>query len=116
MSKHPIQPLVTDEHGTVRFKANAIVRDLLDYSSRGGFGLNEIAVRAYNREDREQFAQLIGYSHEVLEAASRMLAHGETEQEARLKYLEELVTSISEPLRRAAVAAFSIHPDDLEPR
>lgn len=46
--------------GILRFKANAIVRHLLD---NGGITLHDIAVMDFSREDREQFAQLIGYSH-----------------------------------------------------
>jgi hypothetical protein len=37
----PIQPLYTDEHGTVRFRANALVRFLLD---NGGIDMNKLAV------------------------------------------------------------------------
>lgn len=58
--KHPMQPLVRDSEGVVRFKANAIVRFLLD--THPTMDLNQIAVRRFPREDREQFAQLIGYS------------------------------------------------------
>ena len=58
--KHPVQPLCEDKHGVLRFKANAIVRYLLD---NGGIGMNALAVEDFTREDREQFAQLIGYSH-----------------------------------------------------
>ncbi len=57
--KHPIQPLDLDEHGTLRFKSNAIVRHLLDH---GGIDMNALAVMKFSQEDREQFAQLIGYS------------------------------------------------------
>lgn len=56
---HPIQPLVKDSDGIVRFKANGIVRYLLD---NGVFDLNHISVHDFPQEDREQFAQLIGYS------------------------------------------------------
>lgn len=58
-AKHPLQPLITDEYGITRFKHNAIVRYLLD---NGGIDLNKIAGIPFSREDREQFAQLIGYS------------------------------------------------------
>lgn len=52
--KNPIQPLHVDQQGVLRFKANAIVRDLLDFSSRRGFGLNEIAMRDdYTNDDRQ---------------------------------------------------------------
>ncbi len=57
--KHPIQPLETDGFGVVRFKQNAIVRFLLD---DGPFDLNQLAAMSFADEDREQFAQLIGYS------------------------------------------------------
>lgn len=58
---HPIQPLEIDERGTLRFKKNAIVRHLLDH---GGIDMNDLAVMDFSPEDREQFAQLIGYSHD----------------------------------------------------
>jgi hypothetical protein len=59
MSKHPIQPLEMDQAGTVRFKNNAIVCYLLD---NGGIDMNKIAHLPFSEEDREQFAQLIGYT------------------------------------------------------
>ena len=63
--KHPIQPLVWDVVGdnetddVIRFKKNKIVRFLLD---AGPFDMNQLALMPFDREDREQFAQLIGYS------------------------------------------------------
>jgi len=57
--KHPIQPLVKDEHGVLRFKENKIVSYLLD---NGGIDLNMLAVLQFDQNDYEQFAQLIGYS------------------------------------------------------
>jgi hypothetical protein len=59
MNKHPIQPLEKDPNGVVRFKGNSIVKHLLN---NGGIDLNQIACMDFPREDREQFAQLIGYS------------------------------------------------------
>lgn len=56
---HPVQPLYKDEHGAQRFKKNAIIEYLLD---NGGLDLNKLAVLPFSDEDREQFAQLIGYS------------------------------------------------------
>jgi hypothetical protein len=58
-ARHPLQPLITDEHGITRFKRNAIVRALLD---AGPLDMNKLAVMPFSDEDREQFAQLIGYS------------------------------------------------------
>ena len=57
--KHPLQPLWTDECGTLRFKPNAIVKFLLD---AGPCDLNQIACMPFEDADREQLAQLIGYS------------------------------------------------------
>ena len=58
-TKHPIQPLAFDESGVLRFKENKIVKYLLDM---GPFDLNYIGAMRFDNEDREQFAQLIGYS------------------------------------------------------
>lgn len=60
--KLPMQPLVIDAHGTLRFKENPIVRKLLDYATEHGYGLNEIALDEFEAEDQMQLAQLIGYS------------------------------------------------------
>lgn len=57
--KHPIQPLVVDSHGTIRFKENKIVRYLLDDSRHS---LNSLGVIPFDENDREQFLQLIGFS------------------------------------------------------
>ena len=56
---HAMQPVVVDEDGVQRCKENAIVRYLLDH---GGINLNALAGLPFSREDRVQFAQLIGYS------------------------------------------------------
>jgi len=57
--KHPMQPLYFDDYGTIRFKKNEIVEFLLD---NGEFDMNKLAHIEFSDEDREQFAQLIGYS------------------------------------------------------
>ena len=59
MSDFPIQPIVIDQHGVRRFRTNEIVRFLLD---AGRYDLNLLALMPFSRADREQFAQLIGYS------------------------------------------------------
>lgn len=56
---HPMQPLVRDPEGVIRFRANEIVRFLLD---AGPFDMNALARMPFSDEDQEQFAQLIGYS------------------------------------------------------
>jgi hypothetical protein len=56
----PMQPLIIDEHGTVRFKENPIVNFLLE---AGPFNLNQIwCLPNVSIESMEQFYQLIGYS------------------------------------------------------
>lgn len=57
-----MQPIIKDKNGHARFKANAVVRLLLDESQMRGFGLNELAGRDLPQADWEQFYQLIGYS------------------------------------------------------
>ncbi|MCG3740692.1 hypothetical protein [Vibrio cincinnatiensis] len=82
--KHPIQPLLKDENGTIRFKSNEIVKFLFE---RGGFDMNDLASMDFSQEDREQFAQLIGYnlswygelsyvSDELYDAAEKMANSG----------------------------------------
>jgi hypothetical protein len=119
--KHPIQPLAPDERGTVRFKPNVIVRWLLD---EGPFDMNQIAMKRFPVEDQEQFAQLIGYSlsgfselsyvrDETYGTAAKMSETGQTEDQARIAHLEEVLETVRSGLRIATPALFRIHPDDL---
>lgn len=59
---HPMQPIVVAEDGRIRFKKNQIVDDLYELHKIHKLDLNEMARRNYSQEDRNQFAQLIGYS------------------------------------------------------
>ena len=60
--KHLTQPLCV-RYGNVSFKSNRIVYDLLDAATSGErMDMNTIFLGDYTQEDREQFAQLIGYS------------------------------------------------------
>jgi len=121
MTRHPIQPLEKDEHGVVRFKKNAIVCYLLDH---GGIDMNKLALMNFPPEDREQFAQLIGYSHsgfadlpyvsdETYDAASRVYRSGETEEQARLRITESALAKLRQDLRGPIAALYGLHPDDL---
>ena len=58
MNRHPTQPLIKDGR-SIRFKENKIVRFLLE---SGPFDMNQLGIMDFSNEDREQFAQLIGYS------------------------------------------------------
>lgn len=57
--KHPMQPLVRDKKGVIRFKANAIIQRLFD---TGVIDLNRTSLWNCPIEDHEQLAQLLGYS------------------------------------------------------
>lgn len=57
--KHPMQPIGRDEDGTLRFKPNQIIVYLRE---SGKLNLNDIACMPFSAADREQLAQLLGYS------------------------------------------------------
>ncbi len=63
---HPMQAVEWDGKGVIRFRANPIVRYLLDEAGAKGLDLNHLARvserMGWTREDHEHFAQLIGYS------------------------------------------------------
>jgi hypothetical protein len=124
--KNPIQPLAHDDKGVLRFKANRIVQHLLD--THQACDLNQLACMDFSADDRQQFAQLIGYSlsgygdlasfvdDEAYKAAAHM-ADGLDERDARIAALEEKLTEM-----RAAVDALcepfarllEMHPGDLK--
>ena len=117
----PMQPIGKDPHGAIRFKANAIVDYLLE---NGGIDLNHLATVEFPQEDREQFAQLIGYSlsgfselsyvrDETYNAAEQKAATGKSDAEAKAYALQSTLDEIRKGLRAAATSAFRIHPDDL---
>jgi hypothetical protein len=120
--RHPIQPIEKDARGVLRFKPNKIVEHLLEH---GGIDLNKLAVMDFSREDREQFAQLIGYSlsgfgslsyvsDETYAAAEAMSKSKKLDvQRARIGALEAQLDQARQGVRDAAVALFRIHPDDL---
>lgn len=69
----PMQPVVQDAHGVLRFRKNAIVCTLLDrdtargrvypdFPARSDGGLNWTGAQGFSQADEEQLAQLIGYS------------------------------------------------------
>ena len=118
---NPIQPLYKDECGVVRFKANAIVRFLLD---AGPIDLNKLAVMEFSADDRMQFAQLIGYSlsgfgelgyvlDDVYAAAEHMSEQSTTEEQARIATLSEVLNDLRAALREPMAQLFGVHPDDL---
>jgi hypothetical protein len=129
--KHPIQPVVADDQGVLRFKANAIVEHLLEAGRRYGVDMNSIAAGRFSREDREQFAQLIGYSvsgfgdlsyassdtfgviDQLYNEDGTLKDEKVSQQEARIAYLEGELKEIRDGLRKPIARLFQIHPDDL---
>ncbi len=122
MPLHPIQPLVIDSHGTLRFHENGIIRKLLD---SGVINLNDVAMLdGITQDDRNQFAQLIGYSLDgygslsyaddlTYTTAYHMHHSKKTEQQARLDNLEALVTSLRHALRGPMAELFGMHEGDI---
>lgn len=119
-AKHPIQPLQM-ENGVLRFKRNKIVEHLLE---KGGIDMNAIALLDFSQEDREQFAQLIGYSHggsgdlgyvsnEVWYAAAAVYEQGVSELEARNAVLREQLEEARKGIRAGIAVLFGKHVDDL---
>ena len=119
---HPIQPLEKDDKGTLRFKANKIVGYLLD---NGGIDMNKLSVMDFSDEDRQQFAQLIGYSlsgygelgyvsDDAYGAAATMVDEGLSEKDARIAHLEHELFMVRAALREPMARLFGVHPDDLK--
>ena len=125
--KNPIQPLAIDAHGVMRFKGNAIVQHLLD--THQSCDMNRLACMDFTDDDRQQFAQLIGYSlsgySELLSyvddyayaTAAKMAESPElTEDKARIAALEEEIAELREAanaLRGPIAVLLGMHPDDL---
>lgn len=120
-TRQPVQPIVQDDDGVARFKANRIVQYLLD---NGGIDLNSLARIDFPQEDREQFAQLIGYSlsgfgelsyvrDDTYAAAARMADRGESEEVARIEHLSNELETLREMLKGPIARLYGIHPDDL---
>ncbi len=124
--KNPIQPLANDADGVLRFKANKIVQHLLD--SHPTCGLNELARMNFSDDDRQQFAQLIGYSlsgygslqsyvDDEAYATAAHMAGGLDERDARIAALEKKLNAMRSAvnaMRDPLAELLEIHPDDLK--
>lgn len=119
---NPIQPLTKDDEGVLRFKKNKIVEYLLDH---GGISLNDLAFMDFDKDDRQQFAQLIGYSlsgygelsyvdDDAYDVAQIMAEQGISEDAAKIQYLEGELYALRTVLRKPMARLFGIHPDDLK--
>lgn len=126
--KNPIQPLIVDAHGVIRFKENKLVRALLDHGQTTGFGLNEMTRKfcaPEHADDWRQLARLIGYSlsgygelsyvtDDAYGAAVMMSTTGMDEKDSKIAYLEEELLELRKALRDPTARLFGIHPDDLK--
>lgn len=124
--KNPIQPLV-DVQGVTRFKANAIVRHLID--THPACDLNTLAAMDFSDDDRQQFAQLIGYSlsgycslssyvDDAAYYAAANMAEGMAEKDARIAGLEQKLAELRaavDLLREPMAKLLEMHQDDLRP-
>lgn len=115
--KHPIQPIIKDASGTARFKENKIVSFLAEGK------LNELARIPFDKEDRQQLAQLIGYSlsgyselgyvDDDAYGAAEKMKDGTDERDARIAHLESELAAIRSALQEPMARLFGVHPDDL---
>jgi replicative DNA helicase len=125
-TKNPIQPLAKDARGALRFKANAIVQHLLD--SHQSCDMNTLASMDFTDDDRQQFAQLIGYSlsgygelqryvdDEAYDTAAHM-AEGLDERDARIAALQQKLSDLRasvDAMREPMARLLEMHPDDLK--
>lgn len=121
---NPIQPLV-DVEGVTRFKENAIVRHLID--THPACDMNKLATLDFSDDDRQQFAQLIGYSlsgycslsyvDDVSYYAAGNVAEGLSDKDARIAALEQKLVELRAAigtLRGPVAVLFEMHPDDLK--
>lgn len=119
----PFQPIEKDAGGFPRFRENKIVSFLLKFAQARETGLNELAMMDFSREDRVQFAQLIGYSvsgfgelnyvsDDDYGAAVKM-SEGKSAEEAQIEYLQGELSGIRESLKAPIARIFGLHPDDL---
>lgn len=126
MNTHPIQPLTKDANGTLRFKKNQIVSDLLDCAEKHGLSLNDIACRDYSNEDRQQLAQLIGYSLSgyselrsyvddaaYAAAVAKSKASKKSDAEIMRDHYKAELDALKKALRKPMSRLFEVHPDDL---
>ncbi len=123
MSRHPIQPTEVDSRGTVRFKKNTIVARMLEFCSARGFDLNEIARQGFDKDDRAQLAQLIGYSvsgfgdlgyvdDDTMRAVDLMMT-GASEADARVESMAAELSALRDDLREPMARLFGVRPEDL---
>lgn len=130
--KNPIQPVGIADDKCLRFKANKIVRHLLDtHKRRDGMGedLNDLSFQVaqgvFSTDDYQQLMQLIGYSVSGYGDLSTSDPHvcasvdaieaGTDPRDARILALETTLAMLRGALREPMATLFDVHPSDLEP-
>lgn len=129
--KNPMQPVYEDEMGRTRFKANKIVRALLDQELPSGIGplaktlsLNDLAAMNFSVTDWLQFYQLIGYGLDCYaelgtegardaRIAEQVWEADQDPRDARIEILETQLRSLRSALREPMAMLYEKHPDDL---
>lgn len=128
LDAHPIQPLILDENGVLRFKPNQIVRFLLDGQP---IDLNRVMNANFSADDRSQLVQLLGIpvssyadfpcakagvvdaakAAYKLDGASQRRADDAKDEEIR--QLKEQIKTLKSLLRPLCSTTFNIPPEDL---
>lgn len=129
VAMNPIQPLVVDSEGVVRYKQNAAVQAMYDALVAVGIDPFAAITKAgpISQDDFGQFTQLLGHSHsgangqwgvteEVYQAAKAMRESGVSELESRNRYLERRHQKMVKKLAPLCAHVFNIDIDDLEAR
>ena len=100
--RHPVQPLIIDKHGVVRFKENRIVTHMWSsMMSVGGVDFHDHFLKT----DNEQLSQLTGItfnmfkdlpfaSPETIAIADTMYREKISEDKARIQWLEKRVKEL----------------------
>lgn len=123
--KHPVQKIAPDISGCPRFVQNEVVNWLLEnaYDEKGNkIDMNALAVQNFSREDRVQFAQLIGYSLDgfgtlsYVDTNDYVMAEASMKPDAlkaQLEFYETLIHNLKALFRDGVAELYDIHPDDL---
>tara|TARA_R110000868_G_scaffold327811_1_gene588707 strand:- start:420 stop:788 length:369 start_codon:yes stop_codon:yes gene_type:complete len=119
---HPIQPIVKDADGVNRFKRNHIIDYLFDECL---IDLNKLQKMDFPAEDRQQLAQLLGYSisgygdldyvdNYAYGVAAMMVNETISDDKARIAYLEKELRKIRNALKPLCADLFRVDIDDLK--
>ena len=108
--KHPVQPLIMDKHGIVRFMSNRLVNYMFDVTANiHGYDF----ASDYPVAEQEQLAQLTGVSlklfrnlpfatPETIAVADVMYREKISEDKARIRWLEKRVKELENQIGTAS--------------